>query len=111
MGRVLKLIDCFDCGHAVSVNATACPSCGSKHLAGPPTLGRRRKPIHNVEARNDRNMFVIAGTLGLLGGAYGFATSSGPWTAALFGTAYALVGVLVGVPLAGFFNFTRRLWH
>lgn len=110
MGRIQKLIDCYDCGHSVSANAAACPSCGSRHLAGPPTLGRKRKPIHNVEARNDRNMFAIAGTLGAIGAVYGVATSSGPWTATLFGVAYGTAGILIGVPLAGFFNITRRLW-
>ncbi|WP_157095069.1 hypothetical protein [Bradyrhizobium sp. AT1] len=110
MGQVLKLINCFDCGHAVSVNATACPGCGSKHLAGPPTLGRKRTPIPNVEARNDRNIFVIAGMLGAIGAVYGVATSLGPWTAALLGIAYGVGGVLIGVPLAGLLNITRRLW-
>lgn len=109
MGK--KLIDCYDCGRAVSLNATACPSCGSKHLAGPPTLGRKRKPIHNVEGRNDRNVIVLAGTLCVLGIVYGIATSSGPWTATLFACAYGLLGILVGVPVAAFFNITRRLWH
>ncbi|WP_194402060.1 hypothetical protein [Bradyrhizobium sp. CCBAU 53351] len=56
-------------------------------------------------------MFVIAGALGAIGGAYGIATSSGPWTATLFGIAYGLAGILIGVPLAGFLNITRRLWH
>ncbi|GMO58239.1 hypothetical protein BwSF12_75290 [Bradyrhizobium ottawaense] len=93
-----KLIDCYDCGQAVSLNASACPSCGSRHLAGPPTLGRKRKPIPNVEAKNDRNMFVIPGTLGTLGALYGIATSSGPWTATLFGIAYGTFGIVVGVP-------------
>jgi len=111
MGRVQKLIDCYDCGHSVSGNAAACPSCGSRHPFGPPVLSHRRAPIHNVEARNDRNMFAIAGALGALAAAYGIATSSGPWTAALFGIAYGLAGVLVGVPLAGLFNITRRLWQ
>lgn len=77
---------------------------------GPPTLGRKQRPIRNIEARNDRNMFVMAGTLGAIGAFYGVATSSGAWTAALFAVAYGLVGILVGVPLAGFFNITRRLW-
>ena len=105
-----KLIDCYDCGHAVSLNATACPSCGSRHLAGPPILGRKRKPIHNVEARNDRNMFVIAGALGAIGAVYGIVTSPGPWTATLFGIGYGTAGILFGVPAAGLFNITRRLW-
>ncbi|WP_165637386.1 hypothetical protein [Bradyrhizobium shewense] len=56
-------------------------------------------------------MFVIAGTLGAFGAFYGIATSSGAWTATLFAMAYGLAGVLVGVPLAGFLNITRRLWH
>lgn len=55
-------------------------------------------------------MFAIAGTLGAIGAVYGMATSSGPWTATLFGVAYGTAGILIGVPLAGFFNVTRRLW-
>ncbi|WP_234678915.1 hypothetical protein [Bradyrhizobium monzae] len=55
-------------------------------------------------------MFIIAGTLGAIGAVYGVATSSGPWTATLFGIAYGAAGILFGVPLAGFLNFTRRLW-
>lgn len=110
MGQVQKLINCSDCGHAVSLSAAACPSCGSRHLAGPPVLSRKRKPIRRVEDRNDRNMFVIAGTLGAIGAVYGIATSSGPWTATLFAVAYGLLGILVGVPLAGFLSMTRRLW-
>jgi len=111
MGRIQNLIDCHDCGHAVSANAAACPSCGSRHPFGLPKLGRRRTPIHNVEARNDRNVIVIAGTLCALGASYGFATSSGPWTATMFSVAYGTVGILVGVPVAALFNITRRLWH
>src|SRR4051794_27450294 len=110
MGRVQKLICCHDCGHSVSGSAAACPNCGSRHPFGPPALGRKPS-IHNVEARNDRNMFVIAGTLGAIGAVYAIATSTGPWTATLFAIAYATAGSVIGVPLAGFFNITRRLWH
>ncbi|RZN11013.1 hypothetical protein CWO91_10350 [Bradyrhizobium genosp. SA-3] len=84
---------------------------GSRQPFGPPILDRKRSPIHNVEAPNDRNMIVIAGALGGLGAAYGIATSSGPWMAALFAIAYGTVGILVGVPFAGFLNLTRRLWQ
>ncbi|WP_164935047.1 hypothetical protein [Bradyrhizobium zhanjiangense] len=56
-------------------------------------------------------MIVIAGALGGLGAAYGIATSSGPWMAALFAIAYGTVGILLGVPFAGFLNLTRRLWQ
>lgn len=111
MAPINKLIDCHDCGHPVSGNAAACPACGSKEPFGPPVLHRTRPPIHNVEARNDRNMIVFAGVLGALGAAYGFATSTGPLSAALLVTSYGILGVLVGVPLAALINITRRLWR
>lgn len=111
MGRTKKLIDCHDCDHPVSPSASACPNCGSKVPFGPPILHRKRPPIYNVEARNDRNMVVFAGTLGGLGAAYGFATSAGPLSAALLVTSYGMLGVLAGVPLAALFNITRRLWR
>ncbi|OSI72084.1 hypothetical protein BSZ22_09225 [Bradyrhizobium canariense] len=78
---------------------------------GPPVLHRKRPPVYNIEARNDRNMVVFAVTLGGLGAAYGFATSAGPLSAALLVTSYGMLGVLVGVPLAALFNVTRRLWR
>src|SRR4051795_12631019 len=111
MGQTKKLIDCHDCDHPVSPSASACPNCGSKVPFGPPVLHRKRPPIYNIEARNDRNMVVFAVTLGGLGAAYGFATSAGPLSAALLVTSYGMLGVLAGVPLAALFNITRRLWR
>ncbi|MCK1302939.1 hypothetical protein IVB33_29080 [Bradyrhizobium sp. 24] len=55
-------------------------------------------------------MFLIAGTLCALGTFYGFATSSGQWSATMLMVAYGTVGILVGVPVAALFNITRRLW-
>jgi len=110
MGQISRLISCFDCGHPVSPNALACPSCGSKHLAGPPVTGIDKR-MHNVEARNDRNVIVIAAALGVLGAFLGVHAGSGPLSATLMGFGYGVVGVIVGVPLAAFINVTRRLWH
>lgn len=106
-----KLIGCHDCDHLVSPSALACPNCGSKQPFGPPILHRKRPPIYNVEARNDRNMIVFACVLGGLGAACGFATSAGPISAALLATSYGMIGILVGVPLAALVNITRRLWR
>ncbi|MET4041867.1 hypothetical protein ABIC03_003558 [Bradyrhizobium sp. RT6a] len=76
-----------------------------------PILHRKGPPIYNVEARNDLNMVVFAGTLGGLGAACGFVTSAGPLSAALLVTSCSMLGVLAGVPLAALFNITRRLWR
>lgn len=110
MGQIGRLISCFDCGNPVSPNAMACPSCGSKQLAGPPVTGLDKR-MHNVEARNDRNMIVIAAALGALGASLGVHAGSGPLTATLLGLAYGVIGIIIGVPLAAFVNITRRLWY
>lgn len=108
----MKLISCHDCNSPVSSSASACPKCGSRQPAGPPNAThRKRPPIYNVEARNDRNMIAIAIGLGVFGVLYGIGTSSGPVGGFVLGILYGVVGILIGVPVAFLVNITRRLWH
>jgi hypothetical protein len=63
-----ELIECHDCGGAVSFRAANCPHCGSAEPAGPYVFNRKEARRHRIEERNDRNLVVVTLSCGLVGG-------------------------------------------
>ena len=106
-----KLIPCHDCGQPVSFSAAACPQCGSQEPSGPYVLSRKQARHHGLEERNDRNLVVVASTLGAIGALYGISSSAGPVGATFSAIGYGFVGVLCGVAIAFGMNMTRSLWR
>jgi hypothetical protein len=104
-----ELIECHDCGGAVSFRAGNCPHCGSVEPAGPHVFNRKEARRHRIEERNDRNLVVVTLSCGLVGGLYGAAGSASALGAVLAGFGYGMVGVLAGVPIAFAINVTRNL--
>lgn len=107
-GATARVIACHDCGDIVSLSARACPGCGSRDLAGPVNLGRRAPRKVGIEQMNDRGLAAASITLGLLGACYGFAASSGMWSAIFATPLYGLLGVTVGVPIGFLINIIRN---
>jgi hypothetical protein len=106
-----ELIECYDCGNAVSFSAASCPHCGSSEPAGPYQFSARERRRHRIEARNDRSLIVIAAVSGAIGVLYGAGSGGGTLGAIAGAFGYGLVGVLIGVPIAFAVNMTRGLLH
>jgi hypothetical protein len=104
-----ELIQCHDCGGAVSFRAASCPHCGSLEPAGPYVLNRREARRHRIEERNDRNLVIVSLSCGLIGALYGAAGSVTTFGAVVAGIGYGLIGVVIGVLLAFGINITRHL--
>ncbi len=107
--RRTELIDCNDCGNAVSFSAAQCPHCGSREPAGPYWMNAGEHRLFNIEARNDRQAAIVAGLACAIGGFYGVSIGSGLVSAILWGLAYGALGLLAGVPVAVAVNLTRQL--
>ena len=105
--HAMELINCHDCGNPVALSARECPQCGSKELAGPYRLSKRAARKNGIEQRNDRRLAAAALSFGLLGACYGFATSSGAFSAIFWVLAYGVAGLTVGVPIGFAINFLR----
>jgi hypothetical protein len=105
----VELINCHDCGKAVSFSATNCPHCGSIEPSGPYAFSRREARRFRAEQRNDNMMIVTTAACCGAGVLYGVLPSSSIFGAILAGTWYGLVGLLIGVPIAFAINLTRRL--
>jgi hypothetical protein len=103
-GRRTELIECYDCGNAVSFSAAHCPCCGSREPAGPYQPSARERRRHGIEQRNDRNLIIIMASAGAIGAFYGIG-NGGLWAA----LGYAFAGVVVSVPIAFVINATRWL--
>jgi hypothetical protein len=108
-GTKVELINCHDCGKAVSFSAAKCPHCGSAEPAGPYVFNRKEARRHRIEERNDRNLMIVALSCGLVGAAFGAADSSSTLGAILGGIGYGFLGLLAGVPIAFVINMTRHL--
>ena len=104
-----ELIDCYDCGRAVSFRASSCPHCGSIEPSGPYVMSRREKRQHRIEARNDHNLALATIGCTALGVMFGVLTSSSTLGAVVAGIGYGLAGLLVGVPVGFVINITRHL--
>ncbi|MBV9560003.1 MAG: hypothetical protein JOY90_06010 [Bradyrhizobium sp.] len=110
MGQIVRqLTNCHDCGHAVSVNAGRCPQCGSAEPFGPRVFSPREQRQHRIEARNDRSLAVITLGCGAAGAFYGLLTTSTLFGHVIFGCAYGLVGMIIGVAVAFVINITRGI--
>ncbi len=107
--RKLELIECHDCGGAVSFRAVNCPHCGSAEPAGPYVFNRKEARRHRIEERNDRNLVVVTLSCGLVGALYGAGGSASMLGAVAAGFGYGMLGMLVGVPVAFAINITRNL--
>jgi len=104
----MKLIDCHDCGSPVSLSARWCPQCGSKDIAGPVRASRRASRSVGAEARNDRTLMWMMGTLGAIGVFYGIETGAS-WMREVGGALlYGFIGVVAAVPIAFGINITRN---
>lgn len=103
----MRLINCHDCRAPVSINALACPQCGSKLFAGPRRGGGRSGRRLFLEQRNDRTMIVAMLALGSIGAVYGIAASSNVITESIFGLFYGFVGACIAVPIAFAVNVAR----
>jgi hypothetical protein len=102
--RRQELIDCHDCGEAVSFSAASCPHCGSKEPSGPYIHSPLEQRRHRAEERNDQTlvgMLVLCTGIGFFFGA----ATGGAWPA----VGYGLVGCLIGTP-AGFIINVSRLF-
>jgi hypothetical protein len=104
-----ELIECHDCGHAVSFSAASCPQCGSREPAGPHVHSPRELRRLRAEARNNRTLIVSVVGCGLLGAAFGALTASGSIMVVVRAAFYGLVGVLLGAPIGFVINMTRHL--
>jgi hypothetical protein len=104
-----ELINCHDCGTAVSFSATACPNCGSLEPGGPYVHSRRERRRFRGEARNDHTLLIAVLACALGGAFYGAVTASDTFTAILFGLLYACLGALIGTPIGFVINMTRHV--
>jgi hypothetical protein len=110
MGKTAReLIDCHDCGNAVSFSATTCPHCGSREPAGSYRMSAGERYLLNIERRNDRDGAIVAGTAGAIGALYGAASSASLLGAIGWAIVYGAAGLMVGIPVAFAVNITRRL--
>lgn len=107
--KVPELIECHDCGQAVSFSAASCPQCGSREPAGPHVHSPRELRRLRAEARNDRTLIMSVVGCGLLGAALGALTATGPIMMFVGGVFYGLIGVLLGAPIGFVINMTRHL--
>ncbi|MFT4116544.1 hypothetical protein [Bradyrhizobium sp.] len=107
--RAPELIECHDCGQAVSFSAASCPNCGSREPAGPYAHSERELRRLRGEARNDRTLIVSVVGCGLLGAAFGGLTASGSIMTIVGAAFYGLIGVLLGAPVGFVINMTRHL--
>jgi hypothetical protein len=103
----METIDCHDCGNFVSFSAIRCPHCGSSEPSGPYRMSAKEARRHRAEYRNDKRLAATALTFAFLGGAYGFATSTGMFGAIFWVSAYSLFGLLVGIPVGAALNILR----
>jgi hypothetical protein len=103
----MELISCHDCGNPVALSARQCPQCGSKESSGPYRPSKRAARKNGIEQRNDRCLASAALSCGLLGACYGFATSSGAFSAIFWVLAYGIAGLTVGIPIGFAINFLR----
>ena len=76
-------------------------------MEGPYRLSKRAARKNGIEQRNDRRLAAAALSFGLLGACYGFATSSGAFSAVFWVLAYGVAGLTVGVPIGFAINFLR----
>lgn len=94
-----RTADCYDCGKPVSFSAIRCLHCGSREPLGSPEMTYKAAHSHRIEERNDRNLIVTALCLGVVGGYYGWSTSSSTVGAVVAAVIYGLLGLAVGAPL------------
>jgi hypothetical protein len=104
-----ELINCHDCGRAVSFSATTCPNCGSLEPGGPYIHSKREQRRFRGEARNDYTLLIAVLACALGGALFGAVTASGMFTAILFGLLYGCLGALIGAPIAFVINMTRHV--
>jgi len=104
-----ELINCHDCGKAISFSATTCPNCSSLEPGGPYVHSRGERRRFRGEARNDHTLLIAVLGCALAGALYGAVTASGTFTAILFGLLYGCLGALLGAPVAFVINVTRRV--
>jgi hypothetical protein len=87
-------IHCRECGRPGPFSPLGCPKCGEVRL--------------RAKQRN-HTLIVTAVACGYVGGLYGSLLGASTFTAILAGFGYAMVGVLVGVPIGSAINLTRGL--
>ena len=116
----MELINCHDCKRPVSFSAAYCPHCGSKEPAGTYQFSKKEARKFRIEDKNDNYLVRTVLLLGLIGMLYGIVvgqkTESGWYgvqtTIIVMSAAwYGLIGVLVGVPVAGTINMYRSARH
>ena len=116
----MELINCHDCKRPVSFSAAYCPHCGSKEPAGTYQFSKKEARKFRIEDKNDSYLVRTVLLLGLIGMLYGIVvgqkTESGWYgvqtTIIVMSAAwYGLIGVLVGVPVAGTINMYRSARH
>ncbi|CCE00179.1 hypothetical protein [Bradyrhizobium sp. STM 3809] len=108
--RRQELIDCHDCGNAVSFSAVACPHCGSTEPAGPAVQSRRELRRLRMEATNDRRLVVVTVLCTGLGTLYGALTGAGGAASLWSALFYGFIGAVIGVPAAFVINVSRSLF-
>ncbi len=116
----MELINCHDCKRPVSFSAAYCPHCGSKEPAGTYQFSKKEARKFRIEDKNDNYLVRTVLLLGLIGMLYGIVVgqkSESSWygvqtTIIVISAAwYGLIGVLVGVPVAGTINMYRSARH
>jgi hypothetical protein len=107
--RRQELIDCHDCGRAVSFLANSCPHCGSPEPSGPYVHSKKELWRLRIEQRNDTNLLVTMAACAGGGALYGALLGGAGLWSILGGLFYGVVGLLVGVPVAFAINITRGL--
>jgi hypothetical protein len=107
--RRAELIDCRDCRRPVSFSAVSCPHCGSTEPSGSYVFSKKEARRLRIEQRNDEMLIITTVACGCAGALYGILLSSSTFAAIMAGTGYAVIGLLVGVPIGFAINLTRGL--
>lgn len=109
--RAPELIECHDCGQAVSFSAASCVQCGSREPAGPYVHSPREMRRLRAEAYNDRTLILSVVGCGCIGASFGALTASGPIMMVFSAAFYGLIGVLLGTPIGFVINMTRHIFR
>jgi hypothetical protein len=104
---VAELISCHDCERPVSFSAAACPNCGLREPSGPYRFSASEARRLGAEDRNDKRVLQAVAAGIILGLAYGVSISTSKLTVLFYGPLYAMVCVIIAVPIAVAINLFK----